>query len=195
MASLRTPLYREVLTPALHRRFTSAALITLVLCYGEAVVIADHSSSELDPYIQKSLRSDIVSVFWFWFPIGPAGIRTLLLFVSAISIFVLRVAQLHLGMAGRFSKRDSSTEDCTRSSDHSLTLRDFHTISIPPKHSPDIGMVLVLSMVVQRGLHVVGAKFSESRMGSCRKVSKALPQCCPRSWLMWKQSMGTKETQ
>lgn len=80
MASLRPPLYRQFLTPALHRRFTSAALITLVVCYAEAVLIADKSS-----------------IFWFWFPIGPAGIRTLLLFVSALSIFVLRVAQLHLG--------------------------------------------------------------------------------------------------
>ena len=148
MASLRTPLYREVLTPALHRRFTSAALITLVLCYAEAVLIADKSSSELDSCIQKCLTSDPVSVFWFWFPIGPAGIRTLLLFVSAISIFVLRVAQLHLGMAERIFKRDSSTEECTRNSDHSITLRDFHTISVPPEHSPDTGMVLVLSMVV-----------------------------------------------
>ncbi|CAF9920898.1 MAG: hypothetical protein ALECFALPRED_001659 [Alectoria fallacina] len=81
MASLRTPLYREFLTPALHRRFTSAALITLVVCYAEAVLVADKCS-----------------IFWFWFPVGPAGIRTLLLFLSALSIFVLRVAQLHLGI-------------------------------------------------------------------------------------------------
>lgn len=80
MASLRTPPYRQFLTPALHRRFTSAAFITLVVCYAEAVLIADKSS-----------------IFWFWFPIGPAGIRTLLLFISSLPIFVLRVSQLHLG--------------------------------------------------------------------------------------------------
>ncbi|KAL9073239.1 MAG: hypothetical protein Q9161_003071 [Pseudevernia consocians] len=97
MASLRTPPYRQFLTPALHRRFTSAALITLVVCYAEAVLIADKSSSESDSEILKRLRAYIVAVFWSWFPVGPAGIRTLLLFVSALSIFVLRVAQLHLG--------------------------------------------------------------------------------------------------
>ena len=48
MASLRTPLYREFLTPALHRRFTNAALITLVVCYIEAILIADKSKCESD---------------------------------------------------------------------------------------------------------------------------------------------------
>ena len=106
MASLRTPPYRQFLTPALHRRFTSAALITLVVCYAEAVLIADKSSSESNSEILKRLRAYIVAVFWSWFPVGPAGIRTLLLFVSALSIFVLRVAQLHLGMvAERMTSR------------------------------------------------------------------------------------------
>lgn len=93
-----------------------------------------------------------------------------------------------------FLKRDSSTEDSTRDSDHSITLRDFYTIFVSPEHSSDIGMVLLLSMVVQRGLHVVGAGVSESRMGGCRKVGKVLAQYCPGSWLMEKQSMGTKTT-
>ena len=34
---------------------------------------------------------------WFWFPIGPAGISALLLFLSALVIFVLRVANFHFG--------------------------------------------------------------------------------------------------
>ena len=34
---------------------------------------------------------------WSWFPLGFAGIRTLLLFVAALVVFVLRVGQLHLG--------------------------------------------------------------------------------------------------
>lgn len=41
--------------------------------------------------------ADLLGVLWSWFPLGPAGIRTLLLFISALSVFVLRVAQLHLG--------------------------------------------------------------------------------------------------
>ena len=43
-----------------------------------------------------STLADLLStVIWSWFPLGPAGIRTLLLFISALAVFVLRVAQLH----------------------------------------------------------------------------------------------------
>ncbi|KAI9788830.1 MAG: hypothetical protein M1835_002054 [Candelina submexicana] len=73
-------LYRDFLTPALHRRFTKAATITLLVCYVEAVLIGDKSS-----------------LVWSWFPLGPVGIRTLLLFISSLAIFILRVAQLHVG--------------------------------------------------------------------------------------------------
>ena len=104
MASLRTPLYRDFLTPALHKRFSSAALITLVVCYAEAILIADKSSCELGSHIQECLRFDILTVFWFWFPIGPAGIRALLIFISVLSVFVLRVAQLHLGTTEKVLK-------------------------------------------------------------------------------------------
>lgn len=34
-------------------------------------------------------------VFWTWFPIGPAGLRTLMIFMSILIVYVLRVAQLH----------------------------------------------------------------------------------------------------
>lgn len=113
-----------------------------------------------------------MAVLWFWFPVGPAGIRTLLLFVSALSVFVLRVGQLHLGMADRTPMFQLRTELFTRVSDNSVTLRDFHKISVSLQHTPDIGMVPFLSMVVQRGLHVVSARVGEPGLGSCRKVSK-----------------------
>lgn len=36
--------------------------------------------------------------FWSWFPLGPAAAtRTLLLFISSLSVFILRVAQMHFG--------------------------------------------------------------------------------------------------
>ncbi|OLN92042.1 Nucleoporin NDC1 [Colletotrichum chlorophyti] len=35
--------------------------------------------------------------FWSWFPIGPAGFRTLILFFCGLSIIVLRIAQYHVG--------------------------------------------------------------------------------------------------
>ena len=43
---VRTPFYREFLTPALHRRFTGAAGIALVICYVSAVLIGEKSSCE-----------------------------------------------------------------------------------------------------------------------------------------------------
>ena len=38
------------------------------------------------------------AVFWAWLPFGRAGIRTGLLFIPAFMIFILRVAQLHVGI-------------------------------------------------------------------------------------------------
>lgn len=35
--------------------------------------------------------------FWSWFPLGVCGIRTVLLFITSLAIFVLRVGQLHVG--------------------------------------------------------------------------------------------------
>jgi nucleoporin NDC1 len=37
------------------------------------------------------------AVLWLWFPLGLTGIRTLLIFLSALTIYVLRVAQWHVG--------------------------------------------------------------------------------------------------
>jgi nucleoporin NDC1 len=44
------------------------------------------------------LLTVILVVFWSWFPFGKAGIRTGLLFICAFAIFILRVAQLHVGL-------------------------------------------------------------------------------------------------
>ncbi|KAI9845374.1 MAG: hypothetical protein M1838_001774 [Thelocarpon superellum] len=44
-------------------------------------------------FTDEDSRTDL----WFWFPFGAVGIRTLLLFISALAIFILRVAQLHIG--------------------------------------------------------------------------------------------------
>ncbi|PVI07753.1 hypothetical protein DM02DRAFT_579570 [Periconia macrospinosa] len=72
--------YRDFLTPALHKRFTDASFYTLVLCYLISVWMDDWGN-----------------YLWAWFPIGPAGIRALLLFISALVVFILRVAQWHVG--------------------------------------------------------------------------------------------------
>jgi nucleoporin NDC1 len=36
-------------------------------------------------------------VLWAWFPIGACGFRAVLLFLSSLVVFVLRVGQMHLG--------------------------------------------------------------------------------------------------
>jgi nucleoporin NDC1 len=36
--------------------------------------------------------------FWWFFPIGFAGIQTLLFFIPAFAIFILRVSQAHFGL-------------------------------------------------------------------------------------------------
>ncbi|CAG8976299.1 hypothetical protein HYALB_00005705 [Hymenoscyphus albidus] len=78
--------YKDYLTPALHRRFAMATATLFGLCYVESVLIAEWNS-----------------LFWSWFPFGRAGIRTGLLFIPAFMIFILRVAQLHVGLRTSFS--------------------------------------------------------------------------------------------
>ncbi|KAH8701480.1 nucleoporin protein Ndc1-Nup [Phaeosphaeriaceae sp. PMI808] len=73
--------YRDYLTPSLHRRFNKASRYTLLLCYLMACVMGDWSDA-----------------LWLWFPLGPTGIRTLLFFLPALIIYVLRVAQWHVGV-------------------------------------------------------------------------------------------------
>ena len=99
VAQARTRFYREFLTPALHRRFTRAAGVICFLCYIEAVLIGGTSSCKRSERCFHVMHADfwVDAVLWSWFPLGPAGIRTLLLFISSLLIFVLRVAQLHFG--------------------------------------------------------------------------------------------------
>jgi len=122
------------------------------------------------PKTSKGIQvSDILPVFWSWFPIGTAGIRTLLLFISALSVFVLRVAQLHIG---GFYKRAFTGKAliCNRASNNILAGRDFHQIPFPIEHCPHLGLVLLLSMVVQRSLHVVRSGVGELGLDSGWKV-------------------------
>ncbi|RDW91506.1 hypothetical protein BP5796_02671 [Coleophoma crateriformis] len=79
--ALRIRPYKDFLTPALHRRFVSAMAVLIILCYAESLAIGQYNGW-----------------FWTWFPLGRAGIRAGLLFISAFSVFILRVAQLHVGI-------------------------------------------------------------------------------------------------
>lgn len=76
----RIKVYKDFLTPALHRRFCSAAGITLLLCL-----------------IDSFLLSTSSHLFWSWFPFGPAGLRALLLFMPCLMVFIVRLANMHIG--------------------------------------------------------------------------------------------------
>ncbi|PNS19549.1 Nuclear envelope protein ndc1 [Sphaceloma murrayae] len=75
----RTRPYKDFLTPALHRCFTNAALVGLLVCWIDAILMSK-------PHF-----------FWSWFPFSMTGLRMGLLFVSCLTIFVLRVAYMHIG--------------------------------------------------------------------------------------------------
>ncbi|KIE02563.1 nuclear envelope protein, partial [Metarhizium majus ARSEF 297] len=80
-APVRRAPYKDTLQPALHRRFSSTAILLLAVSYLEALLLANWSS-----------------YFWSWFPIGPAGFRTLLIFSCGLSILILRIAHYHVGL-------------------------------------------------------------------------------------------------
>ncbi|CCU78368.1 nuclear envelope protein [Blumeria hordei DH14] len=69
--------YKDFLTPALHRRFVAALSVCLAVCHLESIIIGAKNSS---------------------------GIRTSLLFLSILCIFLLRVSQLHVGIRTSFSR-------------------------------------------------------------------------------------------
>ncbi|KAK0706365.1 nucleoporin protein Ndc1-Nup [Lasiosphaeria miniovina] len=76
----RSP-YKDFLQPALHRRFSTTASILLAISYFEAIALASWNS-----------------YFWYWFPIGPTGLRALFLSACALSVIILRIAQYHVGL-------------------------------------------------------------------------------------------------
>ena len=72
--------YRRFLTSTLHTRFVHAALVSLLLAWDNAVLLGS--------------KRDL---FWWWFPLGPAGLKTLVFFLTNLLIFLLQVATLDVG--------------------------------------------------------------------------------------------------
>ncbi|TQS37464.1 hypothetical protein Golomagni_02059 [Golovinomyces magnicellulatus] len=52
-------------------------------------------TTKVCPY--KDYLTPALHLFWVWFPLGKTGLRAGLLFIPALCIFLLRVAQLHVG--------------------------------------------------------------------------------------------------
>ncbi|PGH07882.1 nucleoporin NDC1 [Blastomyces parvus] len=96
--------YRRILTSILHRKFVHASAVSLIVCYVVAFFIGVKSS-----------------FFWSWFPLGACGFRTLLLSISCLAIFILRVGQMHVG-----ARTTSSAFSATRQALFSFsTLQTF----------------------------------------------------------------------
>ena len=95
-AALMPPVrpYRDFLTPCLHRRFTGAALVGLAACYVASILMSRFS------------------ILWSWFPLGPTGFRTSLLFLSVLGIFVLRIANLHVASRCTLSPAHQFVQSC-----------------------------------------------------------------------------------
>lgn len=47
------------------------------------------------------------SLLWLWLPFGPTGIRTLLLFIPALTIYLLRIAQWHVGQRHTLTRAET----------------------------------------------------------------------------------------
>lgn len=109
-ASVRRPPYKDFLQPALHRRFSTTALILLAIAYVYAIGLARWNSCKLPwqigylysshpnlPHAQAINHDALHLVLWSWFPIGPTGIRAAFLWFSGSLILILRIAQYHPG--------------------------------------------------------------------------------------------------
>ncbi|KAK6535144.1 hypothetical protein TWF694_001622 [Orbilia ellipsospora] len=94
------PNYHALVTPVLHRRFVRASWTTLTIAY-----------------IGNIIMENISGWPWSIFPLGRAGINTLILFVFLIPILILRIAQL-----STTSKKNLSDVHCLL---HSLTDRSL----------------------------------------------------------------------
>ncbi|EMC96941.1 hypothetical protein BAUCODRAFT_68955 [Baudoinia panamericana UAMH 10762] len=96
--------YKDFLTPALHRRFTNAALLTLAICWLEA-----------------TLMSSSRSWLWFWNPFGLTGFRMILLFTPALAVFIVRVMNMHVGSRTTTSAAETVLQKLT-------SVRTFGTV-------------------------------------------------------------------
>ncbi|KAI8956938.1 nucleoporin protein Ndc1-Nup [Daldinia sp. FL1419] len=79
-AARRAP-YKDFLQPALQRRFASTAGVLLSLAY-----------------IENLFLSSWDNLVWPWFPVGPAAIRTIVIFSCILPIIILRIAHSHIGI-------------------------------------------------------------------------------------------------
>src|SRR5689334_22386180 len=73
------------------------------------------------------LTSQFPPVFWSWFPIGPAGFRTGILFLCGLLVIVLRIAQYRIGIRTSNSALHTFTQSLFRLSTYETFI--WYTLS------------------------------------------------------------------
>ena len=88
--------YRRFLTSALHTRFVHAALVSLILSWDNAALLGSRKGKNpgLEGLEAVLTMQDLL---WFWFPLGPAGLKTLVFFICNLLIFLLQISTLNVG--------------------------------------------------------------------------------------------------
>jgi nucleoporin NDC1 len=67
---------------------------------------------------------------WSWFPIGPAGFRTGVLFLCGLLVIILRIAQYHVGIRTSTSRFHALTQNLLRLSTYETFLWYFVSASL-----------------------------------------------------------------
>lgn len=95
-APVRIRPYSDFLTALMHRRFSRAAAILFLICYAEAVLLGRFDSCNHYPFHGHWCTLTITD-FWSWFPLGRAGLKAGMIFISGFIVFLLRVSHMHVG--------------------------------------------------------------------------------------------------
>jgi len=142
----------------------------------------DDCNSEPIYYLQLE-RLTVPADFWTWFPIGPAGARTLLLFIPSLLIYVLRVAQWHVGQRNT----ESGSETFRK---YALRKTTFITISFYAFSAWFYGEVYIFSRApkARLGFTEVGKSYERIKLNErpvylrCLFISLALIQSILHLW-------------
>lgn len=159
----RTRLYREFLTPALHRRFTRAAAISLVICYLTAVLIGEKTScTQVPPLIFCQVRC--------WKKILPTRVMV----APNRANWHTNSFALHLLPFGICS---SCRPASFGSKKYNVVFCDIHKVPLSIQYGPNLMVVPFLCMVVWRGLYLVRFRPGQFRLVSEVRV-RAWYWCC-----------------
>ena len=147
MAAVRPVLYREVLTPSLHRRFTDCSLLVFAFCYIESILLAEKTSCELHAFCRSSRLYSLNLSFMDLVSCGSSWHS---------SVAALHIRSFDLCPQGRFFTswsvplllRAIEILMIIRKPESNLTLNYTPRCCLPVEHIPHLCLVPLFSMVV-----------------------------------------------